>query len=55
VVALNKAALARLAAVKRLEIVEGASHLFEERGTLERVAGLAGDWFLEYFGQRRIP
>jgi pimeloyl-ACP methyl ester carboxylesterase len=29
----------------RLEIVPGASHLFEEPGALEQVAGLAGDWF----------
>ena len=30
-----------------LEIVPGATHLFEEPGTLERVAGLAGDWFVD--------
>jgi hypothetical protein len=28
-----------------LEIVPGATHLFEERGALERVAELAGSWF----------
>jgi putative phosphoribosyl transferase len=33
---------------RRLEIVEGATHLFEEPGALERVAMLAGDWFHEH-------
>jgi dienelactone hydrolase len=32
----------------KLEIVPGATHLFEESGTLERVAELAGDWFARY-------
>ena len=31
-----------------LEIVPGATHLFEEPGTLDRVAGLAGDWFVQH-------
>jgi pimeloyl-ACP methyl ester carboxylesterase len=39
------AALTRAAAVQ-LEVVPGATHLFEERGALERVAELARDWFL---------
>ena len=33
---------------QRLEVVAGATHLFEEPGTLEEVARLAGDWFDEY-------
>jgi hypothetical protein len=33
-----------------MEIVPGASHLFEEPGTLERVAELAGSWFVRYLG-----
>jgi putative phosphoribosyl transferase len=46
VIALNQQALARLAAPeKRLVIVPGATHLFEESGTLEEVARLAGEWF----------
>jgi dienelactone hydrolase len=46
VIHLNERALARLgAAVKELSIVPGASHLFEEPGTLEEVARLAADWF----------
>jgi len=34
--------------VRRMEIVPGASHLFEEPGTLEQVARLASNWFTEY-------
>jgi hypothetical protein len=37
-----------MSAVKRIEIIPGATHLFEERGTLERVAELARDWFQTY-------
>jgi putative phosphoribosyl transferase len=44
---LNRAAMERLAAETRLEVVPGASHLFEEAGTLEQVAELARDWFVE--------
>ncbi|ATE78662.1 dienelactone hydrolase family protein [Pseudomonas frederiksbergensis] len=33
---------------QRLEVVAGATHLFEEAGTLEEVARLAGDWFEQY-------
>ncbi|HEY6759390.1 MAG TPA: dienelactone hydrolase family protein [Baekduia sp.] len=46
VLALNRAALAALASDARLEIVPGATHLFEEPGALERVSALARDWFL---------
>lgn len=42
-----RAALTQAAAVE-LEIVPGATHLFEERGALERVAELARDWFLHH-------
>jgi putative phosphoribosyl transferase len=45
VIPLNRDALARLQAEKALEIVPGATHLFEEPGALERVAGLARGWF----------
>lgn len=48
VVNLNRQASAKLNAEKRLEIVPGATHLFEEPGTLEEVARLAGDWFDTY-------
>jgi pimeloyl-ACP methyl ester carboxylesterase len=49
VIELNEWALARLGSpVKKLQIVPGASHLFEEPGTLENVAELAADWFTRY-------
>lgn len=41
----NERALAHLGPASRLEVVPGASHLFEEPGTLERVGELARDWF----------
>jgi dienelactone hydrolase len=46
VIELNREAMSRLAGETRLEIVPGASHLFEEPGTLEQVAHLARDWFV---------
>jgi putative phosphoribosyl transferase len=48
VLQLNQAAFERLGCEKRLEIVPGATHLFEEPGALEEVARLARDWFLRY-------
>jgi len=45
---LNREALARLAGEKELVIVPGATHLFEEPGTLERVAQEATQWFTQY-------
>jgi putative phosphoribosyl transferase len=48
VLELNRAALGRLRAEASLEVVSGASHLFEEPGTLERVAELATGWFTRW-------
>ena len=48
----NRAAMARIPAQTRLEIVPGASHLFEEPGALEVVARLAQDWFLQYLPKK---
>jgi putative phosphoribosyl transferase len=45
---LNRLAKERLAGESELVIVPGASHLFEEPGALEQVAGLARDWFLRH-------
>jgi pimeloyl-ACP methyl ester carboxylesterase len=45
VLQLNREALTRLGGRKRLSVVAGASHLFEEPGALEQVAELAADWF----------
>jgi len=44
----NRQASAELAAAHRITVVEGATHLFEEPGALERVAALAADWFGEH-------
>ncbi|WP_312954690.1 dienelactone hydrolase family protein [Pseudomonas songnenensis] len=48
VLELNRAAAARLQCVHQLQVVPGATHLFEEHGTLEQVARLAGDWFVRH-------
>lgn len=48
VIELNRRAAAQLRSHYELAIVPGATHLFEEAGTLERVAQLAGTWFLRY-------
>ena len=45
VITLNEAALAQLRCEKQLVIVPGATHLFEEPGTLEEVSRLATEWF----------
>lgn len=46
VLGLNRRAQARLVCESRLEVVPGATHLFEEPGTLQAAAELARDWFL---------
>lgn len=48
VIDLNREAEAALRAETRLEIVPGATHLFEERGALQQVADLARDWFVSH-------
>lgn len=48
VVELNQQALPHLGGPKALEIVPGASHLFEEPGALDHVARLAAGWFTQY-------
>ncbi len=48
VIDLNQEALAQLHTEKKLEIIPGAGHLFEEPGALERVAQLARQWFQRY-------
>ena len=45
VIELNEAALAQLTCDKAMTLVPGATHLFEEPGTLEQVMELASDWF----------
>jgi dienelactone hydrolase len=48
VLGLNRTADSHLTCDRRLAIVPGASHLFEEPGALEQVAALASEWFVEY-------
>ena len=48
VIGMNEEAMGRMHVEKRLEIVAGATHLFEEEGTLEEVARLATAWFRRY-------
>jgi len=54
VIDMNQWALDRLTVKeKQLKIVPGATHLFEEPGTLEEVAHLAGEWFKKYLLEER--
>lgn len=48
VVQLNEKAFKRLECTKKMEIIPGATHLFEEPGTLEEVARLTAQWFKKY-------
>ena len=48
VIELNEAAFLNLHCKKRIDIVPGATHLFEEAGALEEVARLARDWFAQH-------
>ncbi len=50
VIQLNQEAYTQLKAEKELVIIPGATHLFEEPGTLEEVARLAARWFGRYLG-----
>lgn len=45
---LNQDAYRKMKCVRRLEVVDGANHLFEEAGKLEEVVRLASDWFKRY-------
>jgi len=53
VIELNQQALAQLGGIRELAIVPGATHLFEEQGTLPQVADLAAAWFVKYLGASR--
>lgn len=48
VIELNNKAYAALGGIKKMEIVEGATHLFSEPGKLEEVAKLTSNWFANY-------
>ncbi|GGO04551.1 dienelactone hydrolase family protein [Micromonospora parathelypteridis] len=51
VITLNKRALAELGDVGELRVIPGATHLFEEPGTLEQVADEAGAWFTTHLSR----
>jgi pimeloyl-ACP methyl ester carboxylesterase len=51
VIHLNRQAVKELGGIKRLVIIPGATHLFEEPGALEQVAALASQWFLRYLDE----
>lgn len=53
VLQLNRQAAAQLIAPHALQLVPGATHLFEEPGTLEQAAHLARDWFLQHLSVAR--
>ena len=55
VIDMNKEALQHLGKAASLEIVPGATHLFEEPGTLDEVARLARDWFLRHLKTAEAP
>jgi pimeloyl-ACP methyl ester carboxylesterase len=48
VLKLNQQAYAKLECIKHLEVMEGATHLFEEQGMIDKVAELAAAWFRKY-------
>jgi len=54
VIDLNRKAYMKLGCVKKMEIVPGAGHLFEEEGALEKVAELAGLWFERHLGTKGV-
>jgi pimeloyl-ACP methyl ester carboxylesterase len=51
IVTLNREAFAKVQATKSLKVIPGASHLFEEPGTLEQVADLATGWFSQHLAR----
>ena len=55
VIELNRAAMRQMPGHVELEIVRGATHLFEEPGTLEQVSELAAGWFQRFLRHRDVP
>lgn len=52
VIQMNEEAMSQLNCIKKMEIIPGATHLFEEPGTLNEVARLAKIWFVNYLKPR---
>ena len=55
VLELNREALRQLCCEARLDVVPGATHIFEEPGTLDQVVALASDWFLGHVPLKQRP
>jgi putative phosphoribosyl transferase len=55
VLSLNRSALAALRCEKDLQVVPGASHLFEAPGTLDTVVALSRRWFQDHLRQQELP
>ncbi|HTL15709.1 MAG TPA: dienelactone hydrolase family protein [Patescibacteria group bacterium] len=51
VIEMNRSAAQRMKCRTELRLIPGATHLFEEPGTLEQVSGFAAQWFKEHFNQ----
>lgn len=54
VIELNELAFAKLQCEKKIAVVPGATHLFEEPGALEHVAQLAQEWFIKFFAGKAV-
>jgi dienelactone hydrolase len=54
VIRMNEQAFSRLRADRRLEVIPGATHLFEEPGALEEVARLAREWFHRHLAEHTM-
>jgi alpha-beta hydrolase superfamily lysophospholipase len=52
---LNRQAMTQMRCEKKLVIIPGATHLFEEPGTLDQVAVDAADWFADHFNHHGNP
>lgn len=55
VLAINNTTIEQLSCRKRLAVVPGATHLFEEKGALEDVAHIASYWFRNYVAHTELP
>src|SRR5256886_4396579 len=53
VIELNEQARDQMRCKVKLEIIPGATHLFEEPGALEQVAKLASNWFVDHLGEKQ--
>jgi pimeloyl-ACP methyl ester carboxylesterase len=54
VMAMNRDAFSEMRNEKKLQVIPGATHLFEEPGALEEVARLATNWFANYLSWREV-